>query len=1040
MPSISLNALPVFPDEPLRLDGVLIPDVYWQLGTQYSDRLFARTMDDENDDELGMITWGQVLIDAYHATVYLKSLTRDTTAAITVGILGSSNYRYYAYVVACWLNGWKIIFLSTRNSLSGLKSLLEGVDSSRIIVDESHADTAYSVKDATPSIKQIIPMKNLEELVDKQELPMYVPRVEDAHDSELDSIAYYVHTSGSQGHPKPIPVTHRRFFADGRVRSAAKYAGSPGYAPAPLFHAMGLYGYTHWPMNSGIVPTFIAMRRPPNGRSVIKHLRRIPKAVCMLPPILLEDIARLNSEEIVVLKTTTIIIFGGAPINPKAAESLYKLGIPMVNSYGSSEAGILTEIDFPSDNMIEDWQYVRFIKTRYTIHFVPVDDSDARELVVSHGPDGGPAVINCNNPVGFTSNDLWVPHPAKPGLWKCVGRKDAVTVLSNGEKTDNTQLASLLQEDPSISAVVVFGSAKPLNGVLLLPSAHCLDMDAEEYLDSIWATIERTNALIPKHSRILQQMVIVATREKPFILSDKGSIRAKETLSAYDTEINDAYRRFDTTPANLKAQAPATLEESLELVRNIVHCIAGRQLEDDQNIFEAGLDSLHATQIRAQLLAACGDCEVPYNIVYSHSTIIELSLYVVMCRNEPNTHETTLETKSSRIQLCIDHFTADFPSSASKTDTNYSDATVILTGATGSLGCHLLDGLLGRQHVKKVFCFHRHSSKAAFSNHAELFQKRGIPSTVITENKDKLLCLNVDLTLPDLGLDSKIQDELRQFVTHIVHAAWELNFNWNLKLFEKPCIAPTRHLIDFALTSFLCPDFIFISSVGAVSSYTQENFVPEIPLDDATMAGNEGYGEAKYVAERLVDRASQIGLRAKVVRIGQLSGSTVSGFWEPSEYMPSLFRSSRKLCSIPIDFPDTRWIPTDVAGNCVLDLVFNSDSSSLAYYHIENPTATTWKEVVRLFIAVSQGSIITPVPTKDWIKKLEEAGQETYTGASLGLPLALLQFYSDYALGEYSPRLALDVTRSSQVCPSICYGPVTEALMRSYVRWFEDGV
>ena len=39
-------------------------------------------------------------------------------------------------------------------------------------------------------------------------------------------------------------------------------------------------------------------------------------------------------------------------------------------------------------------------------------------------------------------NDLAIPHPTRPGLWKIVGRADEQIVLSNGEKTNPVPLGS----------------------------------------------------------------------------------------------------------------------------------------------------------------------------------------------------------------------------------------------------------------------------------------------------------------------------------------------------------------------------------------------------------------------------------------------------------------------------------------------------------------------------------------------------------------------------------------------------------------------
>lgn len=41
-------------------------------------------------------------------------------------------------------------------------------------------------------------------------------------------------------------------------------------------------------------------------------------------------------------------------------------------------------------------------------------------------------------------NDLAMPHPTRPGLWKIVGRADEQIVLSNGEKTNPVPLGESL--------------------------------------------------------------------------------------------------------------------------------------------------------------------------------------------------------------------------------------------------------------------------------------------------------------------------------------------------------------------------------------------------------------------------------------------------------------------------------------------------------------------------------------------------------------------------------------------------------------------
>lgn len=89
----------------------------------------------------------------------------------------------------------------------------------------------------------------------------------------------------------------------------------------------------------------------------------------------------------------------------------------------------------------------------------------------------------------------------------------------------------------------------------------------------------------------------------------------------------------------------------------------------------------------------------------------------------------------------------------------------------------------------------------------------------------------------------------------IIHNAWKVDFNLSLSSFE-PHIRGTRHLIDLALSG---PNpsstrFVFTSSISSVQGWDRsEGPVPEGVLQDASVAVGIGYGESKYIAERVSD-------------------------------------------------------------------------------------------------------------------------------------------------------------------------------------------
>ena len=89
-----------------------------------------------------------------------------------------------------------------------------------------------------------------------------------------------------------------------------------------------------------------------------------------------------------------------------------------------------------------------------------------------------------------------------------------------------------------------------------------------------------------------------------------------------------------------------------------------------------------------------------------------------------------------------------------------------------------------------------------------------------------------------------------------------------------------------------------------MSRYDPETPVPEEPLPDPTLIGPGGYGEAKYVCERVLDEAARkSGVPVTVIRSGQIAGSSVDGYWAPTEYMPTIFKSSKILGKVPDKLP-----------------------------------------------------------------------------------------------------------------------------------------
>lgn len=301
-------------------------------------------------------------------------------------------------------------------------------------------------------------------------------------------------------------------------------------------------------------------------------------------------------------------------------------------------------------------------------------------------------------------------------------------------------------------------------------------------------------------------------------------------------------------------------------------------------------------------------------------------------------------------------------------------------------------------------------------------------------------------------------------VTHIIHCAWQLNFNMDVTTFERMDLAGVHHIATFALKSprRIPPTVTFISSIGAVLDYP-DNKVPETSMADlAVVLHQTGYGQSKYVAERVLDNAAHLGLPVHIVRAGQLSGNSQTGAWNASEYIPILIHSSISVGSIPEDFPvrddgcrygifsedadfdsyyrqNIRWIPVDAAASMILHLCLDQPqpppASSCAYWHLEDPQSVSWSKLIDSVIQRG-GDRIRRTTMRAWLDSIQTLSVDN-SGSKPSVPAAkLLSFFSDYASAR---PVVLDTANTKRVVEDLeAIGEVVQTTLRKYVDFVFD--
>lgn len=470
---------------------------------------------------------------------------------------------------------------------------------------------------------------------------------------------------------------------------------------------------------------------------------------------------------------------------------------------------------------------------------------------------------------------------------------------------------------------------------------------------------------------------------------------------------------------NLLQQVRLVVAESSELPQN--------QLSDDTDFFELGLDSLQVTLIVKEpnkSLAASGVKQViETQTVYSNPTIIALSAALSDLLHGKDIK--SIDTDEDKMKRLYETYAANMPvSGRSPCSKPTSGSVVLLTGSTGSLGSYLLDSLIKNKKVSHINCLIR-------GNNAHERQTASQASKGLQPLSEKVTCLHANLTEPFFGLSKEEYKRILEQTTEIIHNAWQVDFNMSISSFTNQ-IAIVRRFIDFSAHSTHGAKIVFISSVSAVGGMF--GIASERVYSDWSTPLKIGYGQSKFIAERLLDAAAnEAGIPATVIRVGQIVGPTTSaGEWPKKEWIPSLIASSKYLGAIPDSLgtgDDVDWVPVDILGNGIVKMTLNSAGSDGAnVYHVTNPGVAKWGTLLPVIARyLSPDGNLRVVSYSDWVKQLEGSASD---GSDLKLDLAvkLIRFFQ--GLTD-----KLEVTQALGPSPSLAnLQPIEEKDMENWLR------
>jgi len=364
---------------------------------------------------------------------------------------------------------------------------------------------------------------------------------------------------------------------------------------------------------------------------------------------------------------------------------------------------------------------------------------------------------------------------------------------------------------------------------------------------------------------------------------------------------------------NVRREYHQATTEAVERWRRLFATVLNHpNVDSDDNFFEMGGTSLLA--ISLQMEAASEGMELRYNDIFENPTP-RLLAELTSASSSPATSVT--DDISNYDYSRIHQYLSNWHTTSPNTINPASSKTVLLTGATGFLGIHILRECLSTCQCDVVCLVRRKDGKGGRERLEEAFSSYF--------GKKSLLPFDHRIHIIEQDILSLSPDDIPCPVGTIIHCAADIRHQHEGKAIEHTNIEGTRRMMAIAQKQqarLVHVSTISVGGTGGLVPLTERNLYVGQQLQNP-------YVRSKFLAERDVLQAAAEGkIQATVLRIGNLSPRRSDGRFRQDgltgmegavEGIRMLGCYPRSLAQLPFDQS-----PVDETASAIICLVSNN--------------------------------------------------------------------------------------------------------------------
>jgi amino acid adenylation domain-containing protein/thioester reductase-like protein len=475
-----------------------------------------------------------------------------------------------------------------------------------------------------------------------------------------------------------------------------------------------------------------------------------------------------------------------------------------------------------------------------------------------------------------------------------------------------------------------------------------------------------------------------------------------------------------------KLSADATRSEKEDLLarawEDVLRLERGEVRRDD-NFFDLGGHSLVAAQLSSRVEEAFG-VHVSMGAFLEDPTVEGLCDRIEALQRDGDERPSRPDLRAEAV------LDPDIAPEGEADPTSLRDARgVFLTGATGFLGAFLLDELIRRTEAE-VHCLVRpREDSDPMTPIRDNLRRYGLASS--EEELHRVVPVAGDLGEPLFGMTREAFGELAREVDVVIHAGAVVNLVYPYQALAPANVGGTREVLRLACLRGARP--VHFVSTNGIFPPGERLWMEDADLDALADAREDGYGQSKWVAEKLVWEAAGRGLPVRVFRPGNISGHSASGASNPRDFLGALIAGSLRAGSAPeIEGWRMEMTPVDFVARTVCQIA-DEPGAPGRVFHLANPDPVPASEVFSWLAEL--GYDIECLPYPEWLETRREVSQHDDDDVVVGV-------LGGAAAGEHEIRDANTYddrnTRRALAGSGIERPAIDAALLGRYARCFAE--